>query len=500
MRNARRWSAVSLAALCVTIGVCSCAWVRVVPVTPEDRGRRELVSGRAAEARGSVASAVAAYWRVLDWLPENVEAWSSLVRLGPGDPRLVAELAAWKRRAPSAPAPHFFEGRLSTGEGAKLAFGRAWELDPSPASLLLDPQGMGLKSWAEVDRYGDLLAELEPRTPALDRVCVWVLLDLRRTDELESRAWDASARRLIDAASALRQGSLQAARQHLDAMGDTTFEKAVLDVLIEQAKAEWGTAARRVREYRARWGSRPVLDVLDARTAAATGSGERAVVLLQSSLGSSWSPVVRVEGTVLLHRLLPLGSNVAGDFLRSAVDWAPTIADLDHLFGALMERGDTGGAQAALLAKPARSAGDPRDSFWREQAAWLDSWRFESREFVRGWWEFFFRTSSAAERKQRLAAAVEAERDWVFVSMLSYPDPTIRVQALVLLRDAPRFDFGRVPGGLREDDDPRVRASWLVLAAQRGGHGARDAILSAREDPDEYVREVARQLKLPEDP
>ena len=48
------------------------------------------------------------------------------------------------------------------------------------------------------------------------------------------------------------------------------------------------------------------------------------------------------------------------------------------------------------------------------------------------------------------------------------------------------------------DPDPRVRASWIILAAGQGGEAARQAILAGRKDPDSYVREVAQGLSLPD--
>lgn len=484
----------------VSLLACGCAWIRIVPVTPEDRARRELVQARFWESQGSTSEAMAAYLRVLAESPENSEAWEARLRLDPADVRLLPELVAWQRRDPEDPLPHFLEGRLSSGGGARTAFTRAWMLAPLATSPLLDARRLGPRSWIDVSLHAELLLELEPRTTALDRACAWVLIGLRRAPEAASRLRDPGAQAMARVGLALQEGASDEARTAAVAtLPEDEFPTALLRIAAAHAGSEWGVAATLLRESRRRWGDRPEFDVLEARSAAATGSRERAVALLEGALVRLTSPALRCDGTLLLHRLLPPAAAAASEWLRSAVEWAPSITDLDGLVAAMLDRGDLTGARAALLGKSAREPTAALVELWRAQAEWLTQWAHEERDFVRRWWQFFLRSQPAGERQARLAQADSRERDTVLGLMLTCPDPAVRVQALGVLREDSLFALDRVPPGVRQDADARVRAAWVVLAASRRGALARAAVIAARDDPDAYVREVARQLPLPED-
>lgn len=479
--------------------ITGCGYVRVVKVSPRTQAFEAMVEAEDCEASGDLQGAVRSYKKALTFVPDHSRAWAGWVRHGSRADRAeqLELLRAWQDEKPDDPMPHFFEASLR--DRSVECFQESWLRNPRPDAPILDPRRFSISGVEDWRQYETVLAALTPRTEALDRVHNATLVELRRTSDAVTqakRSGAADVTRRLRAQVAWERGEADVVLELLAELGNQDRATLLLRARALSDLERYGEADDTLRWLRSKYGDDAECDLLRAQIAAATGSQSRAVALLRSALPRTLSPIARVDGALLWHRLRPQADAEVIAALNNAVAWAPSNQDLDRLWVASLNRGLLAVARRISNRKADQDTGEgPVVLQARKDLQVLELFG-DDKEGLRKYWSFLLRDSALA-RSQRLAGLGPAEQSRLLGWMLAHPEASYRVQALKQLRQKLVVPFGDLPSELAHDQDPRVRASWIALAARQGGETARRAILAGREDPDEYVRQVAASLRLP---
>ena len=494
------------------IGGCSFP-IRIVRVTPWERAEAEVSKGERARTEGRLAEARDHYRRAVELAPDHLQAWCELRLVSTPEQRgeIVRELSAAE---PESPRVAFVRGLFAEDlRERERWFSRAWVLAGGDYLPVLDPWLVTPERVAGWRRYTAWLGGLEPAGPtgalreAIAHLELGEVEAARATAERVEGlpAADATLQAYLVASGALSgdvENALSEARRRIpDAPSRyrrfLQWEVDRLQVVrfLEQDDTEkardW---LRRMRSERPQVAE---LDVLEARRSARLHEDERALALLEGSVHRCVTPRLRVAGAVLYHRLAREHSpGRARRELLEALHWAPRNRDLEAIGRLFLEAGDPRGAARALEILSQRT---PRERDRRriaEDLRTLEALPRTTPWLAEAW--AFLRHRPITERQKAYAAMSPTGREPALRAALTHPDSRLRRLALKLLRseDLPRLD--EVAATLARDGDAAVRAAWILLAAERGGARARQAILAGREDPDAYVREVAGRLPLPD--
>ncbi len=498
--RARNALVLGLVLLSSSLVVAGC---RVTRLTDEAMAERAFASGQSAERVGDREAAAAAYRDAVRWRRTHLPAWVARIRLeragAPG--ALADEIAAWAVEEPESPYPPFLVSRIAPEREAHGALERAWRASGSEFAPLLDARLWDPRGRVDLERVLASFQALTPRTSELDLRTVWWCWELGRWVEVE-RALEVSE--FEPAMHALLLATLQARRDtrqprlpeappaesrwelirlYLELLGSLGREDEV-ERILARAPPDGGD----LHEHA----------LFVALQAARRGNRQRAREDLELHLPYVISPRLRVRGSLLLSELRGRSPAAAAP-LRDAIPWLTSRLEADHVFRALIARGDAEGAarardEAALLPETG-DPGSPTPAVCREEAETLRFLAGQS-EWTPPLWRFF-RSAPLTERAAALGELRRTEAEAALRLALRHPSAEMRATALQLLKRQPLLPFAEIPADLAHDVDPRVRAAWLLVAVTEGGEVARAAVARAREDPDPYVREVAERQPLP---
>lgn len=486
--------------------------VRIVKVTPEERAAEALVRGREAQARGDLETARREYRAATREQPTLDEAWWALIAVLDHDGRteLRKEVAAWRDRSPHDPRTTFLLARLTAGAAEQSLYRLAWsQREYTP---LLDPWVMRPRGYEGWSSYVELLESFDPETPLLT---AWTILARCQVGLPVSAAMLAAVPEespegaLARAAVLMTAGTSGSPEDHVARVRRglrPAMESDSNPLLLWEARRRWlrlaiadGSLVELDEELAGLRRERRAgeLDVLEASYFARHGRTEEARELLARALPECVLPQVRLAGAVLLYGLeREAPSSHARNQLREAIEWAPAVADLEVLAGIFIAAGDAESAALALDTAVVRLGDVANDRSWTLAADLKTLSDVGDAEISTATWEFL-RQRSITERRVVFDDIPEDRREHAIVLALRHWDARLRTLALGLARDGSSVSFGSLPS-MESDPDARVRGAWLVLAADQGGAVAREAILAGRRDADDYVREIADGLPLPQ--
>ncbi len=473
-----------------------CSWIplRVVSLTPEERGRIAASRLQTAWGRGDSRGVQDALGDVfalgLPVSDSSVEqAWRRLLdearRVPATRPALETLLDSWANTGLEAKAvAAFARSRLAADpERADEYFQRAWSTWPSPASPLLDPGLQSFRNAGDWFAYLDRLERLTPRTPAADARTLFTMLELSRFREVEIRLevvdLEPTDRQIIEASLAFARGDEGGVRAALAGTEPVRLEDAVLRAQLVQlggTLADLPTAIHRVENFE------PALaEVLRAVREVGMGRPAEGFARLEPVLPQLFRPRVAVAAALLGFAPERTG---AVERVRDAVRWAVSPEDYRRLEQALARAGDVAGLVSCL---DASGSEDPRRPLLENGL---------EADLLAGAWNRLGDLGLAPLRAL-FTDEPELARSLVPV-LLGHPDPRVRALTVRAHRDAlgssPALSPDDIPDTLSSDADPRVRAQWLVTATIQSGPRRLQAIARGLDDPDPYVRSVASEL------
>ncbi|MEE8143088.1 MAG: hypothetical protein V3T77_08310 [Planctomycetota bacterium] len=478
--------------------------VRVVRISDSEMAASHHRQGREAELEGDDAKAIRHYRYACQYDGQLRPAWEGRLRLVRPEYRqpMLELLKEWQQREPEDPLPSYLLGRLEKGDASLTADQRAWQQAGGNYPPLLDPDSMEpqrLEGWRQ---YRNLLASLEPASHERDLRLLWTDIELGNYESVRHRAPKlnpgVAGESLLEAALFMEAGNSKAALDRVQETEPPIPEGQLLWVSALRAQGKFGEADTLLRRLRGDWGDHPSLDLFEAAGAAHVGRKRHAIELLESCLDSIVAPRHRIDGALLYLSLLDGARRVSGyKALQETILWAPSVKDLDRVEKVFREGGQTMSVVLCLRRKLELAAQHPGRESWEQQAELLAQLppQVDAEVLGQGW--KFLREQSPASRQAALNEMPRQLQEQLVRLSLRQADPVLRIVALRSVREHELIPFPELPAALAQDPDPRVRGAWLRIAADQGGEVARRAILTGRQDPDVYVREIADSLPLP---